>query len=100
VVASGFAFEWLFVMMGLVAGTAQAAQGMGMIVFPFAYISSAYIPVATSHLGRRKPWRHDWSGTLEIGPKCSRRKTGANDVRRALVGNGGPGPPLSVGGNP
>jgi ABC-2 type transport system permease protein len=46
-VAFGFAFEWLFVTMGLFAGNAQAAQGMGMIVFPFAFISSAYIPVAT-----------------------------------------------------
>jgi ABC-2 type transport system permease protein len=47
VIAFGFAFEWLFVTIGLFAGNAQAAQGMGMIVFPFAFISSAYIPVAT-----------------------------------------------------
>ncbi|MGO9904963.1 MAG: ABC transporter permease [Solirubrobacteraceae bacterium] len=47
VIAFGFAFEWLFITMGLFAGNAQAAQGMGMIVFPFAFISSAYIPVAT-----------------------------------------------------
>jgi ABC-2 type transport system permease protein len=47
VIAFGFAFEWLFVTLGLFAGNAQAAQGMGMIVFPFAFISSAYIPVAT-----------------------------------------------------
>jgi ABC transporter DrrB family efflux protein len=47
VVVFGFAFEWLFVTMGLFAGNSQAAQGMGMIVFPFAFISSAYIPVST-----------------------------------------------------
>jgi ABC-2 type transport system permease protein len=47
VILFGFAFEWLFVTLGLFAGNAQAAQGMGMIVFPFAFISSAYIPVAT-----------------------------------------------------
>jgi ABC-2 type transport system permease protein len=47
VVLFGFAFEWLFIAMGLFAGNAQAAQGMGMIVFPFAFISSAYIPVST-----------------------------------------------------
>jgi ABC-2 type transport system permease protein len=47
VVAFGFAFEWLFITMGLFAGNAQAAQGMGMIVFPFAFISSAYVPVAS-----------------------------------------------------
>ena len=33
--------------MGLFAGNAQAAQGMGMIVFPFALISSAYVPVSS-----------------------------------------------------
>jgi ABC-2 type transport system permease protein len=47
VVVFGFAFERLFVTMGLFARTGQAAQGMGMIVFPFAFISSAYIPVST-----------------------------------------------------
>ena len=43
----GFAFEWAFIAMGLFAGNAQAAQGMGMIVFPFALISSAYVPVSS-----------------------------------------------------
>ena len=47
VIAFGFAFEWLFIAMGLFAGNAQAAQGMGMIVFPFAFVSSAYVPVAS-----------------------------------------------------
>ena len=43
----GFAFEWVFIAMGLFAGNAQAAQGMGMIVFPFAFVSSAYVPVSS-----------------------------------------------------
>jgi ABC-type multidrug transport system permease subunit len=47
VVVFGFAFEWVFITLGLLAGNAQAAQGMGMIVFPFAFISSAYVPVAS-----------------------------------------------------
>jgi ABC-2 type transport system permease protein len=47
VIVFGFAFEWVFVTMGLFAGNAQAAQGLGMIVFPFAFISSAYVPVAS-----------------------------------------------------
>jgi ABC-2 type transport system permease protein len=47
VMAFGFAFEWLFITMGLFAGNAQAAQGMGMLVFPFAFISSAYVPVSS-----------------------------------------------------
>ena len=47
VILFGFAFEWLFLTMGLLAGSAQAAQGMGMIVFPLAFISSAYVTVAS-----------------------------------------------------
>ncbi len=47
VVLFGFAFEWVFITMGLFAGNAQAAQGMGMIVFPFAFVSSAYVPVSS-----------------------------------------------------
>jgi ABC-2 type transport system permease protein len=47
VILFGFACEWLFIIMGLFAGNAQAAQGMGMIVFPFAFVSSAYVPVSS-----------------------------------------------------
>jgi ABC-2 type transport system permease protein len=47
IIVFGYAFEWLFITLGLIAGNAQAAQGMGMIVFPFAFISSAYVPVST-----------------------------------------------------
>ncbi|HEY3142026.1 MAG TPA: ABC transporter permease [Acidimicrobiales bacterium] len=43
----GFAFVWLFVVMGLVAGTAQGAQGMSMLVFPLTFVSSAYVPVGS-----------------------------------------------------
>jgi ABC transporter DrrB family efflux protein len=46
-VVFGFAFEWLFIMLGLIAGTPQAAQGMALLVFPFTFISSAYVPVAS-----------------------------------------------------
>jgi ABC transporter DrrB family efflux protein len=41
----GFAFEWLFLTLGMVAGNAQAAQGMALLVFPFTFISSAFVPV-------------------------------------------------------
>lgn len=44
-VVFGFAFEWLFIMLGLIAGTPQAAQGMALLVFPFTFVSSAYVPV-------------------------------------------------------
>jgi ABC-2 type transport system permease protein len=43
----GFAFEWMFISIGIAGGTAQGAQGMSMIVFPLAFVSSAYIPVNT-----------------------------------------------------
>jgi ABC-2 type transport system permease protein len=46
-VVFGFAFVWLFVCMGLVAGNAQAAQGMSLLVFPFTFVSSAYVEVDT-----------------------------------------------------
>jgi ABC transporter DrrB family efflux protein len=46
-VAFAFAFEWLFITLGLFAGTAQAAQGMALLVFPLTFVSSAYVPVST-----------------------------------------------------
>jgi ABC-2 type transport system permease protein len=44
-VVYGFAVTWLFVWIGLVAGNAQAAQGMSLLVFPLTFVSSAYVPV-------------------------------------------------------
>ena len=43
----GFAFVWLFIMLGLVAGSPQAAQGLSFLVFPLSFVSSAYVPVST-----------------------------------------------------
>ena len=43
----GFAFEWLFITLGLFAGNAQAAQGLALLVFPLTFVSSAYVPVET-----------------------------------------------------
>ena len=47
VVTFGFAFTWLFILIGLVSGSAQAAQGMSLLVFPLTFVSSAYVPVST-----------------------------------------------------
>ncbi len=41
------AFGWVFIALGLFAKTGQAAQQWSLIVFPFAFLSSAYVPVAT-----------------------------------------------------
>jgi len=39
------AFSWLMIFLGLVSGSAQAAQGMSFSVFPLIFVSSAYVPV-------------------------------------------------------
>jgi ABC-2 type transport system permease protein len=44
-VVLGFAFEWLFITLGLFAGNPQAAQGLALLVFPLTFVSSAYVPV-------------------------------------------------------
>jgi ABC transporter DrrB family efflux protein len=46
-VVYAFAFAWVFIVIGLMAGTAQAAQGMSLLVFPFTFVSSGYVPVGT-----------------------------------------------------
>ena len=43
----GFAFVWMFIFMGLAAGSPQAAQGLSFLVFPLSFVSSAYVPVST-----------------------------------------------------
>ena len=77
VVLFGFAFEWVFITMGLFAGNAQAAQGMGMIVFPFAFVSSAYVPVGSMPgslmvFAERQPLTYmvDAVRTLTLGPQA------------------------------
>lgn len=46
-VVYGFAFSWMFVCMGLVAGNAQGAQGISMLAYPLIFVSSAYVQVDT-----------------------------------------------------
>lgn len=43
----GFAFAWVFLSLGMLTGNPQAAQGIGFIVLPLSFASSAYVPVAT-----------------------------------------------------
>lgn len=47
VIVYGFTFTWVFIVIGLLAGSAQAAQGLSLLVFPFTFVSSAYVPVET-----------------------------------------------------
>ncbi len=41
------AWSWLQIFLGLMAGTAQAAQGLSFSVFPLIFVSSAYVPVGS-----------------------------------------------------
>lgn len=50
-VVFGIAFEWVFIVIGLVAGNAQAAQSMGLLVVPLVFLSSAYVSVAAMPAG-------------------------------------------------
>jgi ABC transporter DrrB family efflux protein len=44
--AATYTFSWVFIALGLVAGNAQAAQGMAsVVVVPFTFMSSAYVPI-------------------------------------------------------
>jgi ABC-2 type transport system permease protein len=41
-----YVFSWVFLALGLVGGNAQGAQGMAtLLVVPFTFLSSAYVPV-------------------------------------------------------
>ena len=39
------AFSWIQIFLGLISGSAQAAQGIAFSVFPLVFVSSAYVPV-------------------------------------------------------
>ena len=43
----GFAFDWIFITIGLVGGNAQAAQGLALLAVPLTFVSSAYAPVSS-----------------------------------------------------
>lgn len=45
--AYALAVAAVFVWLGLVAGSAQAAQGLGILGVPFSFLSSAFVPVDT-----------------------------------------------------
>jgi ABC-2 type transport system permease protein len=47
IIVFSFAFEWVFITTGLYAGNAQAAQGLALIIVPFTFVSSAYVPVSS-----------------------------------------------------
>jgi ABC transporter DrrB family efflux protein len=45
-VAMIYAFTWVFISLGLLAGNAQAAQGIAsLVVIPFSFVSGAFVPI-------------------------------------------------------
>jgi ABC-2 type transport system permease protein len=47
VVLFSFVFVWVFMATGLYAENAQAAQGLALILVPFTFVSSAYVPTSS-----------------------------------------------------
>jgi ABC transporter DrrB family efflux protein len=47
-VVAAYSFSWIFITIGLVSSSAQAANGMAtLLVIPVAFISAAYVPAAS-----------------------------------------------------
>jgi len=71
----GCAVGWLFLCLGMFAGNAQAAQAVGFLVIPLAFISSAYVPAETMPSWMRVVAEHspvtyvvDAARSLTLGP--------------------------------
>jgi ABC-2 type transport system permease protein len=76
-------FTVVFIVMGLFAPNAQAAQGMSLIAFVFAFISSAYVPAASM-----PGWLQPFSKYQPITPMVDAVRSliagGTSDVGLAL----------------
>jgi len=83
----GVVFTVVFIVMGLFAPNAQAAQGMSLIAFVFAFISSAYVP-ATSMPGWLQPFSKYQPITPMVDAVRSLIAGSGNDVGLALAWSG------------
>jgi ABC-2 type transport system permease protein len=77
-------FTIVFIVMGLYAPNAQAAQGMALIAFVFAFISSAYVPAA-SMPGWLQPFSRYQPLTPMVDGVRSLLAGGSSDVGLALA---------------
>ena len=59
-------FSWIQIFLGLLSGSAQAAQGIAFSVFPLVFVSSAYVPVE-SMPGWMQPIAENQPVTAMIG---------------------------------
>jgi len=83
-VAYAVVFTIVFIVMGLFAPNAQAAQGMSLIAFVFAFISSAYVP-ATSMPGWLQPFSKYQPLTPMVDAVRSLLSGSTSDVGLALA---------------
>jgi ABC-2 type transport system permease protein len=58
IIVFSFTFEWIFIATGLFAGNAQAAQGLALLLVPFTFVSSAYVPVSSMPSGLQAVAEH------------------------------------------
>ena len=77
----GFAFVWVFITLGLMAGSPQAAQGLSFLVFPLSFVSSAYVPVSTM-----PGWMQGFASHQPLTPMCNtvRILTGGSAAEQLL----------------
>jgi ABC transporter DrrB family efflux protein len=94
IILFSFAFEWVFITLGMYAGNAQAAQGMSLLLVPFTFVSSAFVPVSSMPSGLRAVAAHqpvtymvDAVRTLVLGAHSSAAlgHTSGYYIVRALV---------------
>jgi ABC transporter DrrB family efflux protein len=83
----GLVFTVVFMVIGLVAPNAQAAQGLSMIAFILAFISSTYVPVQTMP-GWMQPFARYQPITPMVNAVRSLIVGGASDVGWALIWSG------------
>jgi ABC-2 type transport system permease protein len=78
-VVFGFACTWVFVFLGLVSGSAQAAQGLSMLIIPFSFVSSANVPIE-SMPGWMQPFAANQPVTVAINAVRSLMQGGTDAV--------------------
>jgi len=77
-------FTVVFIVIGLLASSAQAAQGLSMIAFVLAFISSTYVPVDTMP-GWMQPFAHYQPITPMVNAVRSLTIGSTHDVTLALI---------------
>lgn len=77
IIVGGWALSWVFILMGLISSSAQAAQGLSMLVIPFSFVSSANVPVSSM-----PGWMQPFAANQPITVLCN--------AARALMLGGGP----------